>query len=682
MSRVPVVLVGLAALLLLGSAGPRVQPPLSRTLPNGLRVVVFPRPGLPIVQAQLQVPAGLRNEPEGQAGVAFLTSQLVRQGTTSRSADDLSTELDTLGATFATSVNRDVAQVAVGSRVGEFESALELMSDVVVNPLFSEEAFRLVRRQAGAQLGLQAQSTAAITDERAATEAFGSHPYGHPARGTLTTLLALHRDHVRAFHRDFWRPEAAVLAISGDVDPNRAFAAAAEWFNRWSPGRATAPAPATPSPRRGNLLLDLPGSPVTEIRLFALAPGRGAPDYASWTLATSALEAGGLPPGARVTLMPARDASLWMVSASARPESAGVVASRIRSALTGFAKAPPEGRALEPLRRRTLGSWLLSLETQGQLLSSWLAGDAAGLPADHLSAMPESLARATPRAAARALASGVTVLIAGPAQRMRGALASFGRLDTLPAQGLAAGRQTEVQVSPEQRRRGRQLVEAALTAHGGAKVKGVKSTYLDGEVRMRPSGREMVGEMRFLRVEPSRLAYTSRFLEFELRQIMDGDRAWALSMAGDSAALLPADSTTLGALRVIFGSDLVHLLLDATGPGGDPVSHGAAEQDGRKVQVVEFNSRVMGRTRLSLDESNRVVGVQMSPTPQGTWRDRRQWSEFAPSQGILWPRQETREIDGEEVSRFILRRAVVNGDVDTTLFQRPIVKQGKIVGVE
>lgn len=682
MSRVPVVLVGLAALLALCSAGPRVQPPVSRTLPNGLRVVVFPRPGLPIVQMQLQVPAGLRAEPEGQAGVAHLTSQLVRLGTTSRSADDLATELDSLGATFVTTVNRDVAQVAVGSRVAEFESALELMSDAVVNPLVSEEAFRLARRQAAAQLGLQAQSPAAITDERAVAEAFGPHPYSHPVRGTLATLLALHRDQVRAFHRDYWRPDAAVLAIAGDVDPNRAFAAAAEWFNRWSPGRVSAPAPAAPKPKRGNLLLDLPGSPVTEIRLWALAPGRGAPGYASWTLATTALEAEGLPPGARVTLMPARDVSLLMVSASARPESAGVVASRARAALTGFAKSPPEGGALDPVRRRALGVWLLSLETQGQLLSSWLAGDAAGLPVDHLSAMPESLARATPRTAAQALASGVTMLIAGPAQRMRGALASLGRLDTLTTEGLAAERQADVQVSPEQRRRGRQLVEAALTAHGGAKIKGVKSTLLDGEVRMRPSGREMVGEMRFLRVEPSRLAYTSRFLEFELRQIMDGDRGWALSLAGDSAALLPADSTTLTALRGIFASDLVHLLQDATGPGGDPVSHGASEQDGRKVQVVEFNSRAMGRTRLSLDESNRVVSVEMTPTPQGTWRDRRRWSEFAPSQGILWPRQETRDIDGEEVSRFILRRAVVNGEVDTTLFQRPIVKQGKILGVE
>src|SRR6185436_12937012 len=160
-------------------------------------------------------------------------------------------------------------------------------------------------------------------------------------------------------------------------------------------------------------------SPVTEIRAFMLAPGRGAPGYASWLLATSALEAGGLPPGARATLSSAHDASLFMVSMQARPESAGVVVQRVRASLDAFASGPPRGDALEKLRRRAAGNWPLTIETHGQLLSTWLAGDAAGLPAGHLAAFPESLASATPEAAARSLGAGVAVLIAGPAERMK-----------------------------------------------------------------------------------------------------------------------------------------------------------------------------------------------------------------------------------------------------------------------
>src|SRR5262249_45062068 len=160
------------------------------------RVVVFPRPGARVVQLQLQVPAGLRAEAAGQEGLANLTAEMLKQGTTSRSLADIETELDTLGATFAISVTRDAAQLAVGCRTQEFESVLELASDAVVNPLFSEESFQTVRRQFASQLGTQAHNPISLADDRAALLAFGAHPYGHPQRGTLTSLLGATRDQV------------------------------------------------------------------------------------------------------------------------------------------------------------------------------------------------------------------------------------------------------------------------------------------------------------------------------------------------------------------------------------------------------------------------------------------------------------------------------------------------------
>ncbi len=681
------VLVGCGAVIgivALAAIGPRIPSPVTRTLPNGLRVVVFSRPGLPIVQAQLQVPAGLRAEPAGHAGLAFLTAQLLRQGTSSRSAQDFATELDTLGATFAASVNRDVAQIAAGSRTQEFESLLELMSDAVVNPVFSEEAFQAVRRQIAGQLGMQAQNPAALADERATAALFGEHPYGHPPYGTLTVLLSASRDEVQKFHRERWRPDRSVLAITGDIDPERAFTTATEWFGRWGGRAAPDPAAPPPLPRPGVRLLDLPGSAVTELRALALAPGRGAPGFADWIVARELLESGALPAGARATLVPAREASMLMVSATVRPESAGVVATRLQGALRSFTAKPPSDSALAAARLRAIHSWPLTLESHGQLLASWLAGDAAGLPADHLARTPETFASATGSAAFAALAKDLTLLVAGPAQRMRGRLASLGQVDTLASDAGAETASTSARATPEQRRRGRQLVDAAVAAHGGAnRFKAAKVTYQDADLHMEVAGRELVGEVRFLRQDPSRLAYTTRFLEFEHRQVLDGDRGWTLSMTGDSATLVLADSTALLSLRGILESDLVHLLRDAGDPGSDIVGQGKANQDGRPVERLEFTSRLGLRTRLTLDDStHRVVAVEAVPTPQGGWRDKRRWSDFVQVDGIWWPRREVRELDGERVSSLMLRRLVVNGEVDTLLFRRPIVARGEIRGLE
>jgi len=684
MSRAFARAAGALLLLALTAAAPRSESPVVQTLPNGLRVAVFVRPGLPVVQAQLQVPAGLRAEAPGHAGLAFLTAQMLRQGTTSRSADDFATELDTLGATFAVNVNRDAAQVAAGCRVNEFESLMELVSDAVVNPLFSDESFLLMRRQVATQLGVQAQNPAAIADEQAASAAFGRHPYGHAVLGNLSGLLGATRDQVREFHRDRWRPDAAVLAITGDIDPGRAFATAREWFGRWTGESAPAPTPDAPEPRHGTLLLDLPSSPVAEIRAFALAPGRGAPGFAAWTLATDALKAKGLPPGAQVSLAPAREASLFMVSTSARPDSAAAVAARVRGALRDFAANPPHGDGLARLRREALGAWPLTIETHGQLLSTWLAGEAAGLPDGHLGSMVDSLRTADPAGAAHGLSDGLTLLVVGPGERMKGLRATLGRVDTLRLEATRTRTVAEAPVTPEDRARGRKLVQQAVAAHGGeARLRAVKTSLASGDLEMAAAGRELTGEMRFFRVDPARLVYTTRFLDFEHHQVLDGDRGWTLSLAGDSATLVPADTTSLSALRAILASDLVHVLREASAPTAGAVARGAAALDGVAVERVEFRSPHTGRTRLSLDaKSSRVVAVETLPTPQGTWRDRRRWSDFAQVEGVWWPRREVREVDGEQVSAWQVRTLEVNGPVDSTLFRRPVVARGKVRGME
>jgi predicted Zn-dependent peptidase len=684
MKRVPALLLAALSLSTSAALAARLPTPISRTLPNGLRVVVFQRPGLPIVQAQLSVPAGLTAEAPGHGGLAFLTAQLLRQGTTSRSAGDFATELDTLGATLAINVTRDAGQLAAGCRVQEFDGLLELMSDAVVNPLFSDDAFQSVRRQIAGQLGQQSQNPASLADERAAGLAFGTHPYGRSMRGNLEALLGTTRDQVREFHRDHWRPDHAVLAIAGDIDAERAFSAAAEWFGRWG-GKAAAELPnAPPVPRKGTFLYDLPGSPSTEVRAALAGPGRGDPAYAGWAVAREALEGGLLPIGIHSTLVPGRDASLLLVSASARPESTAVVAARVRAVLSTLGSAPPAGGVLDAARRRTAQAWPLSLETLGQVLASWLAGDAAGLPAGHLDSMPAAFLAADCAGVARAIQSGYALLLEGPAERMKGRLAPLGEIQTLGPEGEPGVADAGANATPEQRRRGKQLIAQAVAAHGGAaKLAAARVSEMHGDLKLTVAGRELTGEVRTLRVDPDRLAYTTRLLEFEHRQVLDGARGWALSMVGDSAALVPSDTTALASLRGLFESDVVHLLRAASTPTADPIAQDKGELDGKPCDRVEFVAPRNGRTRLSLDATtHRVVAVEDLPTPQGVWRDRRLWSEYLLVEGVWWPQQELREVDGEQATHTILRKLTVNGPVDSTLFRRPIVARGEIRGLE
>jgi len=374
-----------------------------------------------------------------------------------------------------------------------------------------------------------------------------------------------------------------------------------------------------------------------------------------------------------------RDASLLMVSASARPESTATVAARVRDALQAGVSSPPTGDGLAAARKRVAQGWAFTVESLGQMLSSWLAGDAAGLPADHLVGAAAALRAGTPPSVKATPA----LLLAGPTARMKD-LSRLGRVDTVRTDSETPQAVRAAAFSPEQRKRGRQLIDAAVVAHGGAdKLKAVRSSEMNGDITMAIAGRELTGETRFLRADPGRLAYTTRFLEFEHRQVLDGSRGWALSLAGDSATLVPSDSTGMLVLRAVLEADLAHLLREASDPASDVAFAGRAEMDGKPCDQVEFTARANGRVRLSLDATtHRVAVVELQPTPQGEWRDRRRWSEYIQIEGVWWPRREARELDGETVSNVMLRKLVVNGPVDSMLFKRPIVIKGEVRGVE
>lgn len=72
---------------------------------------------------------------------------------------------------------------------------------------------------------------------------------------------------VQSFYRSRWRPDHAVLSISGDVDPERIAAAVDEWFGRWSGKTAGPVAPVAVTHQSGIQVVDLAGARWSEARL-------------------------------------------------------------------------------------------------------------------------------------------------------------------------------------------------------------------------------------------------------------------------------------------------------------------------------------------------------------------------------------------------------------------------------
>ena len=666
--------------------------PAQRTLDNGLRIAVFPDPHLAMVQVQLLVPAGVAAEPAGEEGVAYVTAELLRHGTTSRDPRAFAQELALLGGKLTSSVGRDYATVNGLFLSGDFESGLELLSDAVIYPIFDPVELRRVQGQALRQLAQLEQSPGLVADDQIWRLAFDGHPYGRPASGSFGPVSELDAGRVREFWSDRYRPDHAVLAIAGDVTPERAIAVADEWFGRWS-GKGAEPPAHVRAPAADHVrirIVDRPGSRA-ELRLGALAPAGGTPDETA--LLAAGMLYGGAPadrPGGersvfgrelRTAYTALADAGLFIVAASAPSDSAGAAVSIMLGDLRALGRPPGEAE-LASVKRLLKNTFPMSFETLAARTASWLAADFRGSGMeffDRYAGRVDSLAPAgLARAAQRWLDPSRVVLVAvGPAAALKSQLEKFGKVelarsDTALAQATNRRGEAGPHAAPTlaQRARGRALVAKMLAAHGGlAKLRSIKDTRVEAIAIIDVNGHKLEGSLVQARREPDHMVYITDFGGLATRQTLIGNTGWQLA-SGDSEAK-PADQETVGALKSGFGSDLHHLLLAASDPRARVWARGTETIDTlAALAVVVEPPGQSPRTYYLHPKTYRLLGFDQGDSRSGALA-RRKFSDFQTVGGILWPYHEQRLLNGETVMQVDVRSVRFNTGVPDAAFEMP-----------
>ncbi len=674
--------------------------PVVRTLPNGMRVAVFRNSRLPIVQMELLVPGGVAAESADTPGAAAATARLLRAGTSSRTAEDFSADLDRLGGSIGAVAGRDYSTVDGTFLAADFDAGLELLADAVLNPIFPEPEVERYKSMAGNALTRLLQDPAALADAEVWSLTFAGQPYARPVLGRSETLSRLDRDAVQAYHRDFYRPDRAILAIAGDVDPERAFAAAADRFESWA-GHSAAPTarPVAASATGPRLrILDRPGLTQSVVGIGLVGPARDSPDVLALQLGNYILgggpesrlsrslrQDGGFSYGAHSAYTLLRDAGLVSLSAVTRTDSVAAVVGRMRDELARLAAQAPGEAEVASARRYFLNSYPLQFQSLSALVSQWTALAFYGLSADSMDRYVESVAGVTAdgvrEAASRWLAPDrMAVVVVGPAASLQPSLASLGPVEVVTAETeprpvVAA----PASVSPEERKRGRELLAQTFVAHGGlARLRRVKDSTVNGDLIMVMGGNEVTLHMQQVRKEPLRLRFATRIASAENGQILDGARGWIFGSGMDSVRVAEADSVSVLAMQTAFRSDIVHVLLAAADTTVEVAWRGPGRLAGRDADLIEV-TKVGGaapaeRSLLYLDSADhRLLGVDVgSPAARpGAYDVRRVYRDYRLVSGVLWPFEEERSIGGARTMTILVQSVVLNSGVSDRVFARP-----------
>jgi zinc protease len=261
-----------------------------RTLSNGMQVVTVLHHEQPAVSMRLLVRAGGANDPDKKRGVSLLVTNLLDQGTTTRSSQQIADQIDSIGGVLGTGSGDDFTSISAIVMKDSFDLAMDLVADIARNPAFAPDEIERQKEQVTSTQQVNANDPDYIASAVFDRLVYGFHPYGLPGSGTPETIASITGDDLRRFHRQHFVPNNMVLAIVGDITQKEAAAAAERAFGSWPRGevsawRGTAP----PEPTRRIIVVDKPDAVQTEIRVGQLAIPRKHQDYLKWDLAIKVL---------------------------------------------------------------------------------------------------------------------------------------------------------------------------------------------------------------------------------------------------------------------------------------------------------------------------------------------------------------------------------------------------------
>ena len=194
-----------------------VRPFQQTTLSNGIKVCTEGF-NSPLSAVGVFVQAGSRNETLDTNGVAFMLERLMLKGTENRTGNDLLEEIETMGAQYEGRTRREISSHTLKVMKNDVSKAVEILGDMVSNPLLNENAFE-AEREVVSQIHENNHHEYQRTLMQAChANAFREHMIGQPTRGDRDNLPNLTVEQVRQFHADNYHGDNIVVVASGSVD--------------------------------------------------------------------------------------------------------------------------------------------------------------------------------------------------------------------------------------------------------------------------------------------------------------------------------------------------------------------------------------------------------------------------------------------------------------------------------
>lgn len=254
----------------------------TRTLDNGITVIVAPVRKLPLVSIAAVIDATALLDDEGKEGCAELTAQALREGTESRDGLRLVLDLEKLGTSLESGADWDSSVASMTVLSENLDKAFKLFAEVLRAPAFREADVDRLKSERLAERMQLLDEPRGLADESFNRFIYANDSrFSKPMSGNSKSITAILRDDVAGFYGRNYVPSATSFILAGDIGVEDGVALVAEHLGGWTGGdrqrlpKADAPARTT----RAAEIVAKTDAAQSEVRIGHVGVPRTHPDY-------------------------------------------------------------------------------------------------------------------------------------------------------------------------------------------------------------------------------------------------------------------------------------------------------------------------------------------------------------------------------------------------------------------
>ena len=206
-------------------------------LPNGLTILTEEMQHIRSVSIGIWVKTGSRNEDAAVNGVSHFVEHMVFKGTTNRTARDIARQVDSIGGNMDAFTGKECICFNLKVLDEHLPIALDVLGDLVMNPLFTEEDIRRERGVILEEIKMDEDNPDYLVHEIFTQGFWRNHPLGKPILGTRETVRRFEQPVVIDHYQSRFSPANLIISAAGSLHHERFVELVTERFQHLKPAK-------------------------------------------------------------------------------------------------------------------------------------------------------------------------------------------------------------------------------------------------------------------------------------------------------------------------------------------------------------------------------------------------------------------------------------------------------------